>query len=160
MEKGRKNRKYSGNWKKQKNNESRFQKQHSGRQRAFRYNSTLYENPEAEKERLRAIQELKSRSLVCPVCGEPLTDVAGAMTDRESGAPAHFDCIIRKIGSAESLGDNEKIAYIGQGRFGILYFENPRDQRHFKIRKIIEWEPRDARGEWRDELSSLYSQIR
>ena len=54
---------------------------------------------------------------------------------------------------------NEKIAYIGQGRFGVLYFENPRDQRKFTIKKIIEWEDREKKSEWREELSGLYSQI-
>ena len=29
----------------------------------------------------------------------------------------------------------------------------------FTIKKIIEWENRDAKFEWRDEISSLYSQV-
>ena len=53
----------------------------------------------------------------------------------------------------------EKIAYIGQGRFGVLYYENPRDQRKFTIKKIIEWEDREKNSDWRDELSGLYSKV-
>ena len=56
-------------------------------------------------------------------------------------------------------GEKEKVVYIGQGRFGVLYFENPRDQRKFTIKKVIEWEDRDKKSEWREELSGLYSKI-
>ena len=66
---------------------------------------------------------------------------------------------LRKLSETEKCGQNEKICYIGQGRFGILYFENPRDQRHFEIRKIIEWESREQTRQWRDEMSGLYSQV-
>ena len=55
--------------------------------------------------------------------------------------------------------ENEKIAYIGQGRFGVLYYENMRDQRHFTIKRIIEWEDRDSKPEWRTEISEVYSKI-
>jgi hypothetical protein len=64
-----------------------------------------------------------------------------------------------ELEKSETVGRNEKIAYIGQGRFGILYFENPRDQRHFTIKKIIDWESREQKSEWRQEMSGLYSHI-
>ena len=60
----------------------------------------------------------------------------------------------------EPIGENEKIAYIGQGRFAVLYYENPKDQKKFVIKKVIEWENREQKAEWRDELSGLYSQVR
>jgi len=64
-----------------------------------------------------------------------------------------------QLEQTEKVGQNEKICYIGQGRFGILYFENPRDQRHFTIKKIIDWEEREKNHDWRNEISSLYSQV-
>ena len=93
------------------------------------------------------------------MCGEPVTDIASALTDKNTGNPVHFDCALHQVEETETLGQNEKVAYIGQGRFGVLYFENPRDQRKFTIKKIIEWEDREKKSEWRDELSGLYSQI-
>ena len=72
----------------------------------------------------------------------------------------HFDCVLAQLKQNERVGENEKIAYIGQGRFAVLYYENPRDQKKFVIKKIIEWEDRDQKSEWRDELSGLYSQVR
>lgn len=117
------------------------------------------ENFEAQSKRDEAIQEIKSRQLICPKCGEPILDIASAISDKTSGTPMHFECVMNQLNETESVGPNEKICYIGQGRFGILYFENPRDQRHFTIKKIIEWEQRDKKIEWRDEMSGLYSHI-
>ena len=55
--------------------------------------------------------------------------------------------------------ENEKVAYIGQGRFAVLSYENIREQKNFKIKKIIEVEDRENKSEWRTEISDLYSKI-
>ena len=85
--------------------------------------------------------------------------MASAVIDKASGDPAHFDCILDQLNKTETLGENEKIAYIGQGRFALLRYEDPSDVKSFKIIKTIEWEGRDAELPWRSELSSLYSQV-
>lgn len=126
-------------------------------QKQFQFVS--HENPEAVAQREQAIKELKAREIVCPKCGKIITDVASAMSDKSTGKPIHFECAMEQVSSAETLGQNEKIAYIGQGRFAVLYYENIRDQRHFHIKKIIEWEGRDSKPEWRDEMSGLFSQV-
>ena len=151
----RRNKKYSNNW----NNQKRDQFREVNNKKVFQFNKNLYENEEKFKESQKSIQEIKAREVICPFCNQPITDIASAMADRASGQPVHFDCVLNKIKADEHTGENEKIAYIGQGRFGLLYFENPRDQRHFKIKKIIEWEPRENKSEWRDELSALYSKV-
>lgn len=151
----RRNRKYN-NWNNQKKNDQQ-NKNHG--QKTFQFNASAYMDETANRERLKAIQELKARQVICPICGEAITEVASCLTDKKSGQPAHFDCILNEVSQSEKLNENEKIAYIGQGRFGILYYENPRDQRHFTIKKVIEWEERDAKPEWRDEISSLYSKV-
>ena len=118
-----------------------------------------HENVEAAQKREEAIQEFKKREVICPKCGEVITDLASAIADKTSGSPMHFECVMDSISAEEKLGPNEKICYIGQGRFGVLYFENPRDQRKFEIKKVIEWEGRDQKRDWRDEMSGLYSQV-
>ena len=123
----------------------------------FRY--VAHENEELLQQKENAIKELKSREIICPKCNERITDMASAICDKASGQPMHFECVMKMLESSETLGQNEKIAYIGQGRFAILYYENMRDQRHFQIKKIIEMEDRDNRASWRDEMSSLYSQV-
>lgn len=156
----RRNKKYSNNWNNQRKGDSQNKDfNNNNKRKAFQFNKSQYENPEGEKERLKNIQRLKARQVICPLCNQPITDLASAMTDKESGSPVHFDCALEKVKSQEPTGENEKIAYIGQGRFAVIFFENPRDQRHFTIKKIIEWEDREQKAEWRDEISGLYSQV-
>ncbi|MCQ2591844.1 MAG: hypothetical protein MJ188_03590 [Treponema sp.] len=160
MDKNRRNKK---NWNNQKNYNNSQQNNRSTennkQQKTFQFNPNNYSDENARREKQKAIQELKNRKLICDKCGQPITDVATAMNDKKSGKPVHFDCVFAEVEKNEKLGPNEKVAYIGQGRFGVLSYENIRDQRHFTIKKIIEWENRDEKPEWRDEISSLYSQV-
>lgn len=157
MDKNRRNKKYS-NWNNQKNNNQQNNKPVE-QKKVFQFNHNAYEDENARKEKRKAIQEIKAREIICPKCGQLITDISSALVDKTTGNPAHFDCIFAEVEKSETLGQNEKIAYIGQGRFGVLYYENIRDQRHFQIKKIIEWENKDNPVEWREEISSLYSKI-
>ena len=160
----RRNRKRS-NWNGQKNNQQKNQNSNQSQnseqkqKKVFQFNHTIYENEEARKERQKAIQEIKAREIICAKCGQPITELASSLADKKSGQPIHFECALEEVQAGETLGEKEKIAYIGQGRFGVLYYENPRDQRKFTIKKIIEWEDREKTNEWRDELSGLYSKV-
>ena len=158
----RRNRKRS-NWNNQRNQQGKNQNQNQNseqkQKKVFQFNQTAYENEEAKLERLKAIQELKAREVICAKCGQPITEIASSLCDKKTGEPIHFECALNEVQAGETLGENEKIAYIGQGRFGVLYYENPRDQRKFTIKKIIEWEDREKTSEWRDELSGLYSKV-
>ena len=162
----RRNKKRS-NWNGQKNNQQKNQNQNqnqnqnseSKQKKVFQFNHTAYENEEAKHERQKEIQEIYSREIICAKCGQPITELASSLSDKKTGEPIHFECALHEVEAGETLGEKEKIAYIGQGRFGVLYFENPRDQRKFTIKKIIEWEDREKTSEWRDELSGLYSKV-
>ena len=124
-----------------------------------RFHFVSHENIEAMAKQDAAIREFKARQVVCPKCGKIIDDLASAISDKDSGIPIHFECAMEELSKKESVGPNERICYIGQGRFGVLYFENPHDQKHFSIRKIIEWEAHDKTFEWRNEMSGLYSQV-
>lgn len=160
----RRNKKRS-NWNNQRNQKGKNQNQNQNQnseqkqKKVFQFNQTAYENEEAKLERQKAIQEIKAREIICAKCGQPITEIASSLCDKKTGEPIHFECALNEVQAGESLGENEKIAYIGQGRFGVLYFENPRDQRKFTIKKIIEWEDREKPSEWREELSGLYSKV-
>ncbi|MBR4789898.1 MAG: hypothetical protein IK024_03290 [Treponema sp.] len=161
----RRNKKRS-NWNGQKNNQSKNQNQNQNQnnseqkqKKVFQFNHTTYENEESKRERQKAIQEIKTREIICAKCGQPITELASSLFDKKSGDPIHFECALHEVEAGETLGEKEKVAYIGQGRFGVLYFENPRDQRKFTIKKIIEWEYREKTIEWRYELSGLYSKV-
>ena len=153
----RRNRKHSNNWNNQKRAEQ--SRERENKQKTFQFNRALYEDQEAERQRLAAIQDVKAREVICPKCGQPITEMASAIADKTSGEPIHFDCALNEVKQSEPVGENEKVAYIGQGRFAVLSYENIRDQRHFTIKKIIEWENREGQSQWREELSGLYSKI-
>lgn len=157
------NRKRNNNWKNnqqnQRNNNQQNQKNSPVEKKFSQFVPSRHEDEVADKERIKAIEEIKARQIICPKCNQPINDIASCLADKSTNSPIHFECAINEVSQNEKLGENEKIAYIGQGRFGILYYENPRDQRHFTIKKIIEWEDRETKSEWRGELSELYSKV-
>ncbi|MBQ9282096.1 MAG: hypothetical protein IJ207_07825 [Treponema sp.] len=118
-------------------------------------------NQKEIEENQAAIRAFKEQVVTCEICGEPITDIASAISNRGSEKPVHFDCVLAKLSADEKLAQSDKIAYIGQGKFAVLHFENPHDQKHFTIRKTIEWEGRESeRGSWRDEMAGLFSQVK
>lgn len=159
MDKNRRNKKYSNNWNNQNKNNQQNNRQNENKQHKPVFERKIYEDESVMRERQKAISEVKSREIICPKCGKQIMDIASSMADKSTGTPIHFECAFSEVEKSEKLGPNEKIAYIGQGRFGILYYENMRDQRHFTIKKIIEWEEREKKNEWREELSELYSKV-
>jgi hypothetical protein len=93
----------------------------------------------------------------CPWCGKQITDITTAITDRDTGRPVHFDCVLERIAGTENLEANDSICYIGGGRFGIIHYNNPPDTRDFVIKKVLEWELKDTNFEWRKPISAYFS---
>ena len=93
----------------------------------------------------------------CPYCGKPIHDIASALADKETGKAVHFDCIIARISEEEILDKGDVVAYIGGGRFGVVHFNNPGEIKRFSIKKVLEWENKDNRAEWRTIVSDHYS---
>jgi hypothetical protein len=93
----------------------------------------------------------------CPWCGKPIKDIAAALTDKQTGQPIHFDCIIARITEMERPEKGDTVTYIGGGRFGIVRFQNPQDPKKFVIKKILEWEDKDNRAEWRKTVADHFS---
>lgn len=118
------------------------------------------ERPERSEKRVEMPPLPKLPTLTCVKCGEPIQDSTSALVDKGSGGPIHFDCVIAFLQGAENLGLNEKIVYIGQGRFAVMFFENPLDSKKFKIVRTIEWEGRETKAEWRSDISDRFSHIK
>jgi len=93
----------------------------------------------------------------CRWCGKPITDITSAISDKETGLPVHFDCVLKSISESEKLEANDTICYIGGGRFGIVHYNNPPDIKDFTIKKILEWEIKDQVSEWRRPISEYFS---
>ncbi|WP_191014652.1 hypothetical protein [Treponema zioleckii] len=109
---------------------------------------------------MNAVKAFKANLPVCEICGNRIDEIENAIANKGSGNPVHFGCVLKILKDSEKVEANENITYIGQGRFAILHFDNPHDLRRFRIVKIIEWENREKRGEWRDTMASLYSQVK
>lgn len=92
--------------------------------------------------------------IICSLCGQPITDIASAISDREGDEVFHFDCIAAKLKERETLGEGDSLTYIGGGRFGIVHHVS---QKKFTIKKIIEWDQREERVSWRKLVADHYS---
>jgi len=93
----------------------------------------------------------------CAWCGKPIKDMSTAISEPSEGKPVHFDCAINRIVEEEVLERGDTVSYIGGGRFGIVHYNNPPDIRDFKIRKILEWENKENRSEWRLAISEYFT---
>ncbi|MDR0624676.1 MAG: hypothetical protein LBG10_09660 [Treponema sp.] len=93
----------------------------------------------------------------CPYCGKPIKDISSAISDKNSGEPVHFDCVMARIAESEVLEQGDTVTYIGGGRFGVVRFKNPQNLQDFEIKKIFEWEDKENRAEWRRSISDYYS---
>ncbi|OJF76046.1 MAG: hypothetical protein BKP49_09550 [Treponema sp. CETP13] len=119
-------------------------------------NYVLTEQDKADNEAIKALRLNKPE---CPMCHEPILEIATCLADPKTGKPVHFDCVLKKITKEQNLLENEKIIYLGKGRFGVVVFENPKDLKHFQIIREVEWETKDTKADWRNEIASIYSQV-
>ena len=90
----------------------------------------------------------------CPLCAEPVRDLASALTHRQSGKPAHFDCIVKVVREANPLGPQEKICYLGGGVFGVLTWRIEGNPATFVIKRRIPYEDPRTPQEWKRELQA------
>ena len=96
-------------------------------------------------------------SAICEKCGKEIKDLNTALSDKNTGNPIHFDCILEFIKNTEEIKENEEVIYIGNGNFAIVTFENPKTRKNFKIIKSIEWELKNENHQWKDEIKKLAS---
>ena len=86
---------------------------------------------------------------LCPICRRAVRDLTSAITHRESGQPAHFDCILKVLRSDNAVQQQEKICYLGKGSFGIVQLRENSGRSSFLIRKRIQYEETEPVPEWR-----------
>jgi len=110
-----------------------------------------------KKKTLEPIRKIEWPDHSCEKCGEPITDLTQALSDKNTGKPVHFECILKFLKNSEVLKEKEEVVYIGNGNFAVVYFENPKVRSKFKIVKLIEWEDRSKIYEWRNQVAELGS---
>ncbi|GMO60948.1 MAG: hypothetical protein Ta2A_07000 [Treponemataceae bacterium] len=124
---------------------------------------------------------------LCAICSEPIAampDAISALTDKSGEKKAHFECVLNYLHDSEQCAENERIAYIGQGKFAVItdappavQNENRSENRRsagkaasenkagsishtFKIIRTIEWERQTTALDWRSEIAGLFSQTK
>lgn len=104
-------------------------------------------------------QQPHSEPQTCPLCGKPLYDLSTALSsDRETGVPAHFDCVLERVAASESLATGEKLVYLGSGAFGVVEFKD-KSETSFTVKRRIQWEKEGEKKDWRKSLSSRISNL-
>jgi hypothetical protein len=68
--------------------------------------------------------------------------VVTAITHKETGKKAHFDCIINEIKKSYPLKPREEVFYLGGGSFGIIEDSKGNTLRGFIIKRRIQYEER------------------
>lgn len=153
----RRNRHNHKNWNNQNHQHSQnYYEQNKNVQFKSRF---IVEDNEENQKREVAIREFKSKTVTCSKCGQVITELASSISDAD-GNPIHFDCVLESIKSNEKLLPGQQVTYIGNGRFAVVSFENPRELKKFKIEKIIEYEDKSKTVSWREEMANLYSQVK
>lgn len=85
-----------------------------------------------------------------------MIDLSSAIgADRDSGLPAHFDCVYDRVKAAESLGPNEKVVYLGAGAFAVVEFRDAKEGA-FLVKRRIQWEKEGEKKEWRKAINSRF----
>jgi len=100
----------------------------------------------------RRRQEVRSDqpAPLCPLCQKPVRELTSAIAHRETGEPAHFDCVLKVLREEHNPGENEKICYLGNGSFGIVQFRSVSGSSlRFFVRKRLQYEKTDTTPDWR-----------
>ena len=103
------------------------------------------------------LSKIEWPKVICEKCGKEIKDLNIAISNRNTGNPVHFDCILEFIKNSEEIKANEEVIYIGNGNFAIIAFENPKIRKKFKIVKSIEWEEKNKNYQWKDNIKQLSS---
>ena len=134
-------------------NKGDFRTQKQAGKSALQYdkNGVLHERPRwiAPKLDIKPLPDLN-----CSYCGQPIVDAQTALTDKLTGEPVHFDCVMSELAKQEKPEAGDTLSYIGGGRFGIVHFGGGRV---FAIKKIVEWEDKEKKVEWRGVIADHYS---
>jgi hypothetical protein len=122
---------------------------------SFRRRGRRRARPEADRSERGAREAPAARVYpVCPVCGEAVRDLASALTHRQTGQPAHFDCIVKELKAANPLGAQERLCYLGGGVFGVLTWRVEGNPASFVINRRIPYEDPRAPQDWKKQLQA------
>lgn len=88
-----------------------------------------------------------------PVSGEPIADPVTAICHPTTGRPMNIDTVIRTLTEQEQLTEQQEIAYIGSGCFGVVETKRENGRTVVQVLKKIPYEDTHDKQSWRRELS-------
>ncbi|HBD94352.1 MAG: hypothetical protein A2015_00330 [Spirochaetes bacterium GWF1_31_7] len=77
-------------------------------------------------------------SEVCSICNKNITNMATVIFDEENENYSHFDCVYDKVKERCTLGENERIVYVGNGAFAVLEDYKEAGVYKFRIKQKIQ----------------------
>lgn len=92
----------------------------------------------------------------CELSGEQIEDIVTAIAHPRTGKPVRFDRVLESLLEQENeqLAEDERIAYLGKGTFGIIRIEKKAGGRpELTVRKYFHYEDTHEKHEWRRELA-------
>ena len=121
----------------------------------FRRRGRRHQRPAAGRPERQARKPAPPRVFpACPVCGEPVRELSSALTHRQSGQPAHFDCVVKELREANPVGPQERLCYLGGGVFGVLTWKVEGNPASFVIKRRIPYEDPRTPQEWKRQLQA------
>ncbi|MCG8451580.1 MAG: hypothetical protein MI717_00180 [Spirochaetales bacterium] len=87
----------------------------------------------------------------CAVCGEIIRDITSALGQSADGQPVHFDCALKAAQKELEPQGDEKVIYLGKGRFAAVD-AGMYQKRRLKILRQTDWEVPQEPLEWRTNL--------
>ena len=87
----------------------------------------------------------------CAICKEKIKFIEESFFNKESDELLHLECVINEIRKENKITDNQKISYIGSGKF--IVFEKHNNKYNFL--RTIEWERIENLHRMQKEIESL-----
>jgi len=107
----------------------------------------------------RLVSELEAQGCQVFICAAGMAaHLAGAVAEKESGEPVHFECALERVAAAETLEAGEKVVYLGAGCFGVVSFKSG-NEGAFVVKRRLRWEKEGEKQPWRREISSYITKI-
>ena len=88
-----------------------------------------------------------------PISGKPIQNPLTAIAHPSSGKPMNIETVVDLLVQQEQPAENQEIAYIGAGSFGVLNKKNVQGRQVFDLVKKITYEDTHEKYPWRRELS-------
>lgn len=93
----------------------------------------------------------------CDLSGEEIDDITTAIAHPHTGKPVRFESVIKTLldQEQEELQEDERLAYLGKGTFGIIKIEKKKGggRPELTVRKYFHYEDTHERHAWRRELA-------